>query len=195
MSQLIGLQEDPAKKHPPFQTQMRRRLWWHLCGLESRGVEEGFARSNSIIEDCDVELPANLFDFDLHPDMEGHFQPRTGCTDMAFVLIRFETIRMGHWLWKIRKRHTSGLSDKNVGDLKSEQRRSLEESKQRFQTHYLRHLDESRPYDYLCIRFTKAMLVSIHFIPYTWLKRTHSFFRLNPVSSSTIPSDKFQRNR
>ena len=164
MAQLIGLDDDPSTNFPPLLAEMRRRLWWQLCSLESRGAEEGLARTNSILEDRNVALPANLFDFDLHPDMVECPQSRSGCTDMTFVLIRFETIRTMYRLWKIRKTHAQRSNGTEAADLKSEQRKSLQESKLRFETKYLQYLDQSRPYDWLCMSFAKAMIVcaSLH---------------------------------
>ena len=159
MAQLIGLNEDPDDAFPPFEAQMRRRLWWHICGLESRGAEEGGARQTSIMEDCHVQLPSNLNDFDLKRSSADRVRPRTGVTDMTFVLLRWDSVRLVHSLMEIKKRHKSGRRDIEAASLKEQQNKALEESKLRFQTNYLRHLDESRPYDWLCIRWSELILV------------------------------------
>lgn len=161
-AQMMGLGDDPGENYSPFEAEMRRRLWWHICALESRGAEEGGARSHSIMEDRNVELPTNYFDSDLFPGTERWPQPRTGCTDMTFLLLRLDTIRTVHRLWKIRKMQTNKTNGGLGLDVKTEQRRALEEFKTRLETHYLRYLDESRPYDWLCINFAQLMLVRFH---------------------------------
>lgn len=160
MAQLMGLEDDPPASYSPFQRETRRRMWWNLCALESRGAEEGGSRSSSIMEGRHVALPANLFDFDLHASMTESPKPRQACTDMTFPLVRLETIRVIHRLWKLRKLYNSNPHEMNTNDLKVDQRRVLEEFKLNIEMNYLKHLDESRPYDWLCINFARVMLVS-----------------------------------
>ena len=160
MSQLIALQEDLSGKFSPFQTEMRRRLWWQICGLESRGAEEGAARTTSIMEDHNVQHPANLFDSDLEPTAEERPQARTGVTDMTFVLTRVETLHMVHKLWLIRKRRRTKAQDGESVELKAELRASLTESKLRLETNFLKYLHQSRPYDWLVVKFIQSVLVS-----------------------------------
>lgn len=159
MAQLMGLEEEPAASYTPYEAESRRRMWWQLCALESRGAEEGGSRSNSIMEDRHVALPANLFDFDLDPTMTEKPIPRQGCTDMTFLLTRLDTIRVIHQLWKARKVYTSKAHEMDLHDLKLEQRKILEEFKHKIETSYLNYLDESRPYDWLSMNFAKCMLV------------------------------------
>jgi hypothetical protein len=159
MAQLIGLQEDPGDAFSPFEAEMRRRLWWHICGLESRGAEEGGARQSSIMEDRHVRLPSNLNDYDLDPYLKYPPKPRTGVTDITFALARSESLRTVFDLFKIRKRYkASGLAPDSA-DLKAEQRKVVDEHKLRCETYYLRHLDGSRSLDWMCIQWIRLMSV------------------------------------
>ncbi len=160
MAQLMGLNQDPGESYSPLDAELRRRMWWHLCGLESRGAEEGGSRSHSIIDGTEVQLPGNVLDLDLHADDLERVKSRDGCTDMYFPLLRFEVLRMIRGLVSIRLNAKAGNQSDAQDDLKDEQRRSLDESIRRLDTQYIRHLDASRPYDWLCIGFTKTMLVS-----------------------------------
>lgn len=159
MAQLIGLHKDPANGFSPFVSEMRRRLWWQICGLESRGAEEGAARQNSIMDGCDVRLPANLNDIDLGRDAGNHPQPRSGATDMTWVLVRCEMQLLILKLAVLRKKHENNEQDTGVGEVKSEQMEALEKFNSRMETAYRRHLHESRPLDWLCIGYLESMTV------------------------------------
>ena len=157
MAQLIGLQEDPGDAFSPFEAELRRRLWYHICGLESRGAEEGGARQNSIMEDRDVRLPSNLNDIDLDPQLNDPLKPRSGVTDMTFVLARWESIRTVYNLFRIKKKYKTSGQSLDSAELKAEQQKVIEEHKLRCGTYYLRHLDESRPMDWMCIQWIRLM--------------------------------------
>lgn len=161
MAQLIGLQEDPGDTFSPFETEMRRRLWWHICGLESRGAEEGGARQTSIIEGGQVRLPSNLNDIDLDADSNTPVKPRTGVTDVTFVLARWESVRLVYNLFQLKKSYKTNGQSVDSPDLKAEQHRVLQEQKLRNETYYLRHLDGSRPMDWMCIHWFELMSVSM----------------------------------
>ena len=160
MAQLIGLQEDPGDKFSPFEAEMRRRLWWHICGLESRGAEEGGARQSSIMENRNVQLPLNLNDVDLNPDSRERPHPRTGVTDITFALIRWDSLRLVQKLMEIKKRHVGGGRSFNGAKLKEEQLKALDEIKARMDTYYKRYFHGSRPLDWLCMRWIELMSVS-----------------------------------
>ena len=159
MAQLIGLHEDPGDAFSPFEAEYRRRLWWHICGLESRGAEEGGARQTSIMEDRHVRLPSNLNDFDLFPGMTDPPKPRTGITDVTFVLTRCESVRTVYDLFKLKKASKARGQTMDDPGLKSELRNIVDEHKLRCETYYMRHFDESRPLDWMCTQWIRLMAV------------------------------------
>lgn len=160
MAQLIGLHEDPGDNYPPFEIEMRRRLWWHICGLESRGAEEGGARQSSIMTDRHVQLPANLNDVDLDPNLNERPEPRTGVTEMTYVLLRWECVRVVFNLVSIRLKHKSAQHDYDVSKVKMEQRAAFKEARKMLEVQYERHCHASRPYDWLCLLWIETMMVS-----------------------------------
>lgn len=89
-AQLIKLEEDPEGRYPPFEVEYRRRLWFHLCGLESRTAEEGGSRKYSILKGQTVQMPRNLNDCDLNPRMTTSPQSRFGVTDSTFPILRYD---------------------------------------------------------------------------------------------------------
>ena len=161
MAQLIGLHEDPVDAFSPFEAELRRRLWWHICGLESRGAEEGGARQTSIMEERDIHLPLNLNDCDIRPDMRDPPMPRNGITDLTFVLARWESVRVVHSLFSAKKKYKSIGQRLDSPDLQKEQRLLLAEHKARCEAHYLQYLDQSRPMDWMVMQWIRLMGVRI----------------------------------
>lgn len=90
-AQFIKLEQDPEGRYPPFEVEYRRRLWFHLCGLESRTAEEGGSRKYSILKGQTVEMPRNLNDCDLNPRMTVPPRSRDGITDSTFPILRYLT--------------------------------------------------------------------------------------------------------
>ena len=161
MAQLIGLDEDTEESYSTFDIQMRRRLWWHICGLESRSAEEGTYRNASIMTDRQIPLPANLNDTDLDPQASVTPKSRSGYTQMIFPLLRFEIFRNWSKIWAIRREQIRAVKDQAQSvTLKDDQENFLSTMTARLKSRFLTYLDDSRPFDWLCKTFTLGMLVS-----------------------------------
>ena len=76
-----------ALKLPPFETEMRRRIWWQIVNHDlTLTVDCGF-KHISIPKDFDTKQPLNLNDADMYPDASGELKSREGPTEMAFILV------------------------------------------------------------------------------------------------------------
>ncbi len=159
MAQLIGLQEDSAGALAPFQVEMRRRLWWHICGLESRGAEEGSSRQSSIQDNANVKFPANLNDADIFPDIASHPQPRSGVTEMTCILLRFEIVRLTNSIMKVKRRHALAGEATDAELMKAEQKKELMAGKLHIERTYQQYLHPTRALDWLGTAWIEAMLV------------------------------------
>ncbi|KAH6879469.1 fungal-specific transcription factor domain-containing protein [Thelonectria olida] len=75
----------------PFETEMRRRIWWQLLILDLRSSEE--LRTDLMISDSshDTLMPSNINDAYISPDITEFPRPREGKSDCAVVVIRYET--------------------------------------------------------------------------------------------------------
>lgn len=114
----------------PFDTEMRRRLWWHVSLLDARAAEDHGADPATHDQFSDTKLPMNVNDEDIWPGMTDPPQEEPGASDMTFCLIRFE---LGH----IQKRLRIMASVEGDKDKK----RSVEEKEQLIDiTH--RHMQE-----------------------------------------------------
>ena len=96
-----GLHRDPAALGvSPFEVEMRRRLWWHLCLLDQRASEDQGTSPELLSVPFNVRLPLNVNDDDILPTSTLPVQERIGVTDMTFANIRYESIRA---VWGMRR--------------------------------------------------------------------------------------------
>ncbi|CAK7228508.1 hypothetical protein SBRCBS47491_006927 [Sporothrix bragantina] len=93
LAQAQGLHRDGAALGlSPFDTEMRRRLWWYIVSLESRLTEIMGAESTLPVTTSTL-LPCNINDSDLDPDMTAMPAVGPGASDMMFCLVEYETVR------------------------------------------------------------------------------------------------------
>lgn len=85
----LGLHRDGKRLGlPPFQSEIRRRLWWHLLTRDVRAGEDyGLENTSNLLLTSEVGLPANIDDADISPDMQQAPEPKVGWTAMTFSLI------------------------------------------------------------------------------------------------------------
>nr|POE72869.1 bikaverin cluster transcription factor bik5 [Quercus suber] len=164
LAQILKVDTDPKYvKCTPFEAEMRRRAWWQLCSLESRSAEEGEARSSSITEACEVDLPSNLNDEDLDPKAVEIPVPRCGITDMTFVLIRLRNMHLVFKCRMIRKIYAE-KHDVCRGPPTLEQNALFESHQKLLEQQFYRHMDDTRPIDWLCLKVSRSMLLKARMI-------------------------------
>ncbi|CAG8972298.1 hypothetical protein HYALB_00001699 [Hymenoscyphus albidus] len=103
LGQRMGLNFDGTLcAMPPFETEMRRRLWWQIVFLDTRIGELSGSATSMFQHIRSVHLPLNVNDADLFPDMREPPVEHPGATEMLFVLPRCEVIK---FLLKNQSRH------------------------------------------------------------------------------------------
>jgi hypothetical protein len=91
IAQSLGLHRDGSKFGlSPFDTEMRRRLWWQVCILDTRASEDHGSDPSILDFSFDTEFPLSINDEDLHPNATEPPTPREGVSEMTFCLIRYE---------------------------------------------------------------------------------------------------------
>jgi hypothetical protein len=91
IAQALGIHRDGSHFGlPPFDTEMRRRLWWHVSVLDNRSSEDHGCDPTLTQQFYDTKLPLNVNDEDIWPGMVEPPVERQGATEMTFCLIRFE---------------------------------------------------------------------------------------------------------
>ena len=93
MAQSQGLHRDGAVLGlPPFEIEMRRRLWWYIVTLDGR-LTELMGSESSLPKSMDTLLPSSFNDSDLEPDMTTLPEERIGTSEMTFCLLKYEIAR------------------------------------------------------------------------------------------------------
>ncbi|GJN85276.1 hypothetical protein PLIIFM63780_008840 [Purpureocillium lilacinum] len=71
----------------PFETEMRRRIWWQLVIQDSKyAMMSGLTQSMSP-DTWNTQLPQNVSDSDIFPGLTAPVRARDGPTEMAFVIM------------------------------------------------------------------------------------------------------------
>lgn len=160
IGQYIGLHYDGEELNlSPFQTEIRRRLWWQIGILEaSLGELSGFGPS-TLVTSSGTKQPMNLNDSDLRPEMTKLPPPRIGATDMMFVMLRttggmfarknkIGSLFMGSWVKQSSgNQNATKMLQKLIGE--------IEELLER---EFLRYCDVINPLHKLCSSMTRVFL-------------------------------------
>ncbi|KAM5367385.1 hypothetical protein ACJZ2D_010030 [Fusarium nematophilum] len=159
IAQAMGLHRDGSTFGlKPFDTELRRRLWWHICLLDMRSSE--FHGYEPIVHEgmFDTKLPLNINDSDINPQMSESPPDQEGATEMTFCLIRCEAMRAG---WKVG--YASPTAHASTDGALKDREAVVEDLKRRLEDRYLRHCDTTVPFTLLSS--TVARLI----IARTWL--------------------------
>lgn len=153
-----------------FEKEIRRRLWWHLWYLDRRATEDHGRAANPPFSNVDTEMPLNIKDLELEPNMVMLPNSQHGWTEISFSLILFEIAYAG---------------SKMEGNLPLRQKEEMiEECEYKIQTTYLRYCQEGEPIHWL------AKHVSHVLITEKWLKLYGGL----PISSTMSPRIQAKRD-
>lgn len=94
IAQRIGLNVDGTTFGiPPFEVEMRRRLWWQIVLIDIRVLEISGSGTSTHLYTWNTKLPSNVNDSDLFPDMRDPPVERSSVTEMMFVRIQCEAVQ------------------------------------------------------------------------------------------------------
>ncbi|KAJ4250972.1 hypothetical protein NW762_011622 [Fusarium torreyae] len=159
IAQAMGLHRDGTTFGlKPFDIELRRRLWWHICLLDMRSSE--FHGYEPIVNEgmFDTKLPLNINDSDITPQMTEPPVQHEGPTEMTFCLIRCEAMRAG---WKVG--YASPTPHSTADGALKDREAVVQDLKSRLEERYLRYCDSSIPF--MLFSSTVARLI----IARTWL--------------------------
>lgn len=164
LAQALGVHRDGSNFDlNPFDTEMRRRLWWHISLLDSRSAEDHGTDSTFTEQFYDTKIPSNINDEDIYPGMKEPPTPRIGATEMTFCLIRFE---LGKFAREDFFGRGSGPS--RSAELSLEEKEGLiDECHRQLEEKYLRHCDMSTPIYWVTATVCRLILAKI------WLTLHH----------------------
>jgi hypothetical protein len=93
LARKMGLHRDgSALGLSPFETEMRRRLWWHIFLVDLRLADVLGTKPSSDLFSGDIKRPLNVSDEDLDPDMVEFPPERNGITSIVICLMRCDII-------------------------------------------------------------------------------------------------------
>jgi hypothetical protein len=93
LARKMGLHRDGTSLGlSPFETEMRRRLWWHIVFVDFRVSDVLGTKPSSDLFSGDTKRPLNVEDEDLSPEMVDPPPERNGITSIVFCLIRCDII-------------------------------------------------------------------------------------------------------
>ena len=164
LGQALGLHRDGTILGlSPFDTEMRRRLWWQIVILDSRSAElSGSARALDV-RGWNTKVPSNVNDADLYPQMTYAPDLVTGkATEMISCCLRYE---LGEFLHRSQALSTSGfdgdwqLSNPNIST--QDKDRAIDELEKRFEEKYVRYCDATIPVHFHTLIVARATIFSM----------------------------------
>jgi hypothetical protein len=158
LAQCLGVQRDGTNfQLNPFDTEMRRRLWWQLSLLDNRAAEDHGTDPTFNEHFYDTKIPMNLNDDDIYPGMKEYPPERQGATEMTFCLIRFELS-----IFSRRFNFTSpGDADGSTDLTLEEKERLIDECHRRLEEKYLRHCDMNSPIYWVAATVARLILAKM----------------------------------
>jgi len=159
----IGLARDGSQLDlSPFESEMRRRLWWALIYLDARTAEIVGQDGDLLVQKYDSNVPSNLTDSELSPTMSRLPEDRAAATEMLYV----------QWRATIAKRMMRSMPSASgpagawsrlraPGVQMSEKVEILNGIENQFHEEFLRYCDASVPLQYLTMNSAQTFLTKM----------------------------------
>ncbi|WYZ44617.1 hypothetical protein EsH8_VII_001053 [Colletotrichum jinshuiense] len=167
IAQGLGIHRDGTNFNlPPFETEMRRRLWWAICTLDLRSAEELGSDLTIIDRSFDTELPSNVNDSDIEPGMTEVPKSRLGRTDCAVSLVRYEICSLS------RRLHTvgsamAGVCPRDASSSLAERERMLIEVYDRVEEKFLQHcFTDDDPLFWMAAMIARVIMAKMSLVIY-----------------------------
>lgn len=136
IAQRMGLHRDGESLGlPPFEVQMRRRLFWQLLPLDGFAGQHSGTGISLPPNSWDVKKPLNVGDDQIYPGMTQLPEVQEGATDMLYVLTRVE---LSEFYSRKAVRMRDGLGPSL--DLKPSSR-YIDQVERKIEAKYLRYCD------------------------------------------------------
>ncbi|KAH6639679.1 fungal-specific transcription factor domain-containing protein [Boeremia exigua] len=166
IAQTLGIHRDGSHFGlPPFEIEMRRRLWWQVCVLDARSSEDHGCDPTIVEAQFDAKMPLNVNDADLHPDMIEPPPERTGFTDMTFCLIRFEVANIFRRILYIPPgpvRCTSLFANLSIND----KEKWITDCHQAMEEKYLKNCDMTVPICWVSATISRLIMSKMWLVVY-----------------------------
>ena len=143
LAQALGVHRDGTNFGlSPFETEMRRRLWWHISILDARSAEDHGTDPSFSNAFYDTQLPMNINDDEISPEMKDWPRPHQGCTEMSFCLVRFELNIVSR---RLNFRPTAAAGEEGLEHSIELKEKIIDEAHRRLEEKYLQYCDSNVP--------------------------------------------------
>ncbi|KFA64454.1 hypothetical protein S40285_01095 [Stachybotrys chlorohalonatus IBT 40285] len=167
IAQGMGLHRDGTYFNlTPFETEMRRRVWWVIMTIDVRSSEE--MGSDMAIPDgsFDTEMPSNVNDADISPESTVLPEPKDGRSDSALALVRYEITlltRRFHVAASSMTAETPILGTSTI----SEREQVLVDIYQRIERKFLKYVgDVSDPLNWMAALISRVIMAKMRLVIY-----------------------------
>ena len=165
----------------PFEIEMRRRLWWQICFIDSRSEDVHLSEYKLSEGMFDTKTPTNTDDANLDSGMSKPPAVAERWTDMTVFLIRCE-------VWKLSRRLQSVTAARYTLPSDIDERLELfQQSQARIEDIYLKHLNPNQPLHSFVATIARLFLIKVDLILHT---KQHSARATEPQPADTSQSDK-----
>ncbi|KAL8764102.1 MAG: hypothetical protein Q9184_000244 [Pyrenodesmia sp. 2 TL-2023] len=174
LAQSLGIHRDGEQFDlAPFETEMRRRLWWTLIHMDMRASEDHGTDPTIFDQSFDTRFPSNVNDEDIYPSMKEAPAEHEGATEMTFDLLRFTVSTTARRMMFSPPGITGrGKCSGNAIAFSLEHKeRLVEELHQHIEKKYLRHCDMSIPLHWVAGTVLRLVLAKM------WLMIHHPLRR------------------
>ena len=163
IGQRSGLHRDgSALRLSVFEAEIRRRLWWQINLIDA--YAEKLAGVGRMFVLGDVQIPLNVNDSELNPEMQDPPKEHDGPTEMMFFLIR---CHVGDFLRRSGPNNTydgtwSRLSQSGVPN--ADKDKAIDEFEDLLKRKFLNYCDESIPSHLMAAYLSRAVICTMRFI-------------------------------
>lgn len=166
IAQTLGIHRDGSHFNlSPFETEIRRRLWWQVCILDARASEDHGCDPTIVEAQFDTQMPLNVNDVDLDPDMKDFPESRIGFTEMTFCIIRFEVANIFRRILYIPpgpNRCTVYFAGLSI----PEKEKWISDCHQRLEEKYLKNCDMSVPLYWVTATISRLVMSKMWLVVY-----------------------------
>ena len=167
-AQSVGLHRDGTNfKLPPFECEMRRRLWWLIVANDSRVTEDHGLKIYTSDSAIDVALPVNVNDSELYPGMKNPPTATPKWSDMSFTLMVIESYKVLRYL-------SLSMPPDTTPPTEVARQQAFQTLKDRFEAEYLKHCDQNIPIQRMTYLIGKLLPSKLDFVTRQQWLRHHS---------------------
>jgi hypothetical protein len=167
LARRMGLHRDGTSLGlSPFDTEIRRRLWWMIVFIDCRTSDFAGTRPSMDLFQSDTKKPLNVEDEDLKPDMTEPPPERTGITSVVLCLIRYDIV---DFLRKVNSQYSHDVGWENLtrpSVTPAERDIMIKQVEDLLERKYLRYFDPSNPLHYFSSVLARSAICKMNLYAY-----------------------------